>query len=507
MAHDKTTETLDWVESVLSKTDVRERIESLVTANATMTNSIVKQLTALRAQLRENAYSKIYEARAAVGDDLLKLTQSLTTLIHFSSVAGEDTTAYVSLLRSVSKVTQQLSFFGEADADGDGVKDDVAGEDPALDLQVDDGNPQPPEDAVMSPDKEVADDSATESPDVDPANVQPEDGDAGGEPAEDANPEDAGEDGQDAEMDEDGEVQTTDGDQYANEFDQVVKNLKNGKPAKQVPEDSQEGDSGEGEDTGEGEPAQEGDESAGEGEGEGEETDEDEAAKDGKKKGFLNSIGEGEGEDAEGEDANTAESAVATAAAESGFRFAYLGVCEDDKHICAIVGDKRYFYAPSDALFGGNVAKLDTAVRKLLNTAPGYTAVLQRLNSLVKAKKLKITQADKLSTSEIRDDVSTEIDRAQLGAVDVPAGTPWRYRGVGIQRVSNQDVCIWFEMGAKEYAAIPNPKILKPDEDIDGFSGRIHERLKLLSYDDGLTFLVGLIKRKAVKVIYAGRIP
>lgn len=478
---DKTTQQLTalaWIEEVLASTDAKSKIEAAVTANATMTNSIVKQLTALRAQLRENAYSKIYEARAAVGDDLLKLTQSLTTLIHFSSVAGEDTSAYVALLRSVSKVTQQLSFFGEEDADGDGIRDDAENANPELDLQIDDGNPPPSDDAVVAPKDEVQDPSETESPDVDPDSVQPDDA------GEEAQPEDQGEDGGDAsdedgtgeqgdeampedgqegEIDEDGEIQqdgAEDGQDAENDFDNVVKNLRRGKkPTK------------------------------------GEDGEEDDG-----KKSFLEKI------DEEDDGSGTAESSVATGGAHE-FRFAYLGIDENSENVVAVVGDKRYFYAPSGELFAGNVERLDRAIRKLMAQSTGYSAVLQKINSLVRAKKLTISHVDALtSAKEVRDNVSTEIDRAQLGAVNIPAGTPWRYRGVGIQKVSNQEICIWFEIGSKEYAAIPNPKALKDGEDIEDFSGRIQSRLKTLSYDDGLTFVVGLVKRKVLKVIFAGKI-
>lgn len=473
---------LSWIDSVLANTDAKSRIEAAVTANATMTNSIVKQLTALRAQLRENAYSKIYEARAAVGDDLLKLTQSLTTLIHFSSVAGEDTSAYVALLRSVSKVTQQLSFFGEEDSDGDGVRDDAENNSPELDLQIDDGNAPPPENSVVAPKDEVQDSSPTESPDVDPDSVQPDDAEQGegeGEPAEDeqadnseepsedAAPEDgAGDEGQDAEMDDDGEIQqdgAEDGSDAETEFDNVVKNLHRGKKQKK---DGEEEDG---------------------------------------KKSFLEKIEDGEEDTGDAGEGEVAESSVAMAGAHD-FRFAYLGIDDDGKSVVAVVGDKRYCYKPAASLFGGSIERLDKAIRKFMAENAGYSAVLQKINTLVREKKLAISRADKLSTREVRDNVATDIDRAQLGAESIPAGTPWRYNGVGIQRVSNQDVCLWFEIGSKEYAAIPNAKAMKAGEDIDDFSDRVHARLKTLSYDDGLTFLIGLVKRKVIKVIYAGKL-
>jgi hypothetical protein len=466
--------TLAWIEDVLANTDAKKRIEAAVTANATMTNSIVKQLTALRAQLRENAYSKIYEARAAVGDDLLKLTQSLTTLIHFSSVAGEDTSAYVALLRSVSKVTQQLSFFGEEDSDGDGIRDDAENTSPELDLQIDDGNAPPADNAVVAPKDEVQDSSPTESPDIDPDSVQPDDAeqgegeqpdnseeeggeDSGEEPAADEG--DGSDEGQDAEMNDDGEIQqdgAEDGSDAETEFDNVVKNLHRGKKQKK----------------------------------EGEEED--------GKKSFLEKIEDGEGE------GDVAESSVLAGAHD--FRFAYLGINEDKKSVVAVVGDKRYCYKPAASLFGGSIERLDKAIRKFMAENTGYSAVLQKINALVREKKLAISRADKLTTREVRDNVATEIDRAQLGAEAIPAGTPWRYNGVGIQRVSNQDVCLWFEIGSKEYAAIPNAKAMRDGEDIDDFSDRIHGRLKTLSYDDGLTFLIGLVKRKVIKVIYVGKL-
>lgn len=488
---------LEWLDQVLANTDVRERIEQMVTANATMTNSIVKQLTALRSQLREAAYSKIYEARAAVGDDLLKLTQSLTTLIHYSSVAGEDTSSYVALLKSVSNVTQKLSFFGEDDADGDGVRDDAEGENgngADLDLEIDDANPPPAEDQVVAPEDEVQDDAETESPDADPEAVSPEDA-----PADEGSAEP--EDGQDAEMDEDGEITTPDGGEgenggMADDFSNVVKNLKRGKP-ENAPKEEAEPAAEEGGDEGGDESAEAPTEEGGESDeapAEDAESDEDENA-DGKKKkkgGFLDSLEE------------DAEAGVTAAVAD--VRFAYLGLNEDRLTISAIAGVKRYTYKPTVSMFNGDAEKLDRAMRKFMSDKPGYEAALDKLHSLVSSGKLKVVKIDPLTGQGLRDEVSTEVDRAQLGAGDIPPGTPWKYRGVGLQHVSNQEACIWFEVGRKEYAALPNAKALKDGEDIDAFSDRVAARLEKLAYDDGLTFLVGLVKKKVIKPIFAGPI-
>lgn len=468
---------LEWIDSVLSP-EVRAKVEHMVQANNAASQPLIKQLQALRAQLRENAYQKIYEARAGVADDLLKLTQSLTQLIHYSNVAGEDTSAYISLMRSVSQVTQKLSFFGEDDADGDGVKDsEEAGLDPASDLEldIDETNPEPKPEDVIKPQDEVKDEAETEDENVDPDSVKPED--AAQEPSEEPA-------GEDVEMtdDESGEGDAEQSNNFDDDFEKAVKSMPKQKKAAEQDDEQAEPD---------------GEESA-------EEPSEDDEQEDGepkKKKGFLAKL-----DDAEPEEETAESSTQVLSAAENKFRFAYLGISPSKQKISAVVTDTIYEYKPESTLFGGDVKRLDTAIRKLLASEAGYSAVLLKLNSLVKAKKLKIVARKDIKGNDLRNSLKSPVDQGQLGENEVPEGTPWRYRGIGLQKVKNNQVCIWFEVGSKEYAAVPNTKSLKAGEDIDGFDARVQGKLKTLSYDDGLGFIIGLIERGHLKPIFVGPI-
>ena len=481
-------ELVNWIDSILTP-EAKIAIAHQVQADAVMAQPLIKQLQALRAQLRENAYQKIFEARANVADDLLKLTTSLTQLIHFSNVAGEDTTAYITLFRQVSSVTQKLSIFGEDDANGDGLRDHVeegpgqAGPDSDLELDTE-GYPSG---KALAPKDQQHDQGPTEDPDANPDDVTPEDAPAGDKGATVAEPEPEEETadepvGEDTEMtdDESGEGDAPK-ESFNEDFDNLVKNLPKEKTAHKDAQPTEEAPT----DEGETEPASE---------DETEPTDEDEEGKKdkSKKKGFLDQIGEGD----------TAESSVALAADESKFRFAYLGAGAGDEAVSALVSDSIYQYKPAKDLFGGSVEKLDIALRKLLAHQPGYTAVLNKLNELVRAKKLEIVDRHKASERELRSALGSKIDQGQLGEVDPEEATSWRYRGVGLQKVKNNEACIWFEVGSKEYAAVPNHKSLKPGEDIDDFSARIAGKLKSMSYSAGLEFLLGMVKRGFLKPLF-----
>jgi hypothetical protein len=480
-------ELINWIDSVLTP-EAKIAIAHQVKADTAMSQPLIKQLQALRAQLRENAYQKIFEARANVADDLLKLTTSLTQLIHFSNVAGEDTTAYITLFRQVSAVTQKLSVFGEDDANGDGLRDSVeegpgrAGPDSDLEL---DGQGYP-SGKSLAPKDQQHDEGPTEDPDVNPDDVKPEDAPTSDKGATEAEPVPEEEpSGDDAEMTED---ESGVGDESAEEpkesfnedFDNLVKNLPKEKAAPKEERPAEEAPADEGE--------------APEDEAEPIEEDGEDGKDKGKKKGFLDQIGEGE----------TAESSVALAADESKFRFAYLGI--EGKAVSALVSDSIYQYKPTKELFGGSIEKLDVALRKLLANQPGYTAVLNKLNELVRAKKIVIAGKRTASDRELRISLGGRIDKGQLGEVDPEDATPWRYRGVGLQKVKNNEACIWFEVGSKEYAAVPNPKSMKPGEDLDDFSDKIAGKLKSMSYAAGLEFLLGMVKRGFLKPLFVGPI-
>jgi hypothetical protein len=464
---------LEWIDSVLPA-EVRASVEYHIKANTNVAQPLIKQLQALRAQLRENAYQKIYEARAAFADDLLKLTQSLTNLIHFSSVANEDTNAYVSLLRSVSQVTQKLSFFGDDDADGDGVKDGEEGSDPRadLELEVDDGSNLQDEHDETDPPAEDDDQHTDEVPTED---APAEDGEANTEtPSEDAPAED-GEAETEMTDDENGAGdETTEEPQedFAADFEKAIQKVPKAEPKKEAAEEPAAEDVSE-EDA--------------------DESDDEEGKK--KKGGFIKNLDAGEDETAE-------SSTQVLSTTENKFRFAYLGLTPDGKKVRALVTDSVYIYQPAENLFGGDASKLDAAIRKLMSNATGYSATLNKLNELVKAKKLTITNRKEIGARDLRVSLKSEADKGQLGQVEVGEGTPWLYHGVGLQKVKNNQVCIWFEVGSKEYAAIPGNE----EQDIDALDEKIQNKIKTLSYDNGLDFLIGLITRKHLRPIFVGTI-
>jgi hypothetical protein len=483
---------LQWIEETIPQS-VRASIESRIQANAALTNPLVKQLVALRAQLKENAYQKIFETRATVCDDMLKLTQSLTNLVHFSSVAGEDTSAYVNLLRNVSKVTQQLSFFGEDDENGDGIRDGVD--------EFDDLSLTPTDKKPLSIDE--AKNPQAPSTETKPAETKPaaapvnkDTGKTAEQEIDDASAEDPkGEGIEDAELDDDGEVKKSDdsADNGKNPLDSALDALNN------IDDSSSE----EGADDELGQ--EESDESSKE-----EKTEDSTDSK--KPKSFLDQIDEEsdqesdeESSDSEDADASSDESVTASDVVinKKTYRFAYLGLSPDKQKIRALVNDTIYIYSPSADLFGGDVVKLDLAMKKLVAKSAGYAAALTKINSLIRDEVLSVVSKKKLKLKAIRKGLTNAIDKGQLGEVHPKPGTPWKYRGVGIQKISNQEECIWFEAGSKEYSLIPNEKAMK-GESLDDFSKGIESRLKTLSYDDGLKFIVGLVSRNVFKVIYVG---
>jgi hypothetical protein len=492
---------LQWIEDTIPE-EIRASIETKIQANAAMTNPLIKQLVALRAQLKENAYQKIFEARASVADDLLKLTQSLTNLIHFSSVAGEDTSAYVALLRSVSKVTQQLTFFGEDDANGDGVKDEeetVIDDD--LSLSLDDGSSKPLTiDEAKNP---AIKQQQSQSPKQAPVNkdtgktAEQEIDEAANDPTED-----------EGEGEEEPAQEKPKSD---SSLDDVLNSL-NGKPSKEDSEDSEEPSNDESSEDESSEDAPE--EAPSEDDAGTEESDEesDSSKKPVKKKSFLEELDEepseeDSDEDTESEDADAAVAAAVATAPKFDInkaRFVYRGVI--DGTINVIVNDIELSYKPESTLFGGDVNKLDIAMKKLMVKNHGYTAPLLKIQSLSKSKQITLIAKSRLKPANLHKELLNKVDKAQLGEVTPKPGTPWRWRGIGIHALSNQEECVWFEVGSKEYAALPNKKALKEDEDLEAFNNRIEAKLKTLSYNDGLKFVLGLVERKVLNTIYVGQI-
>jgi len=190
---------------------------------------------------------------------------------------------------------------------------------------------------------------------------------------------------------------------------------------------------------------------------------------------------------------------------ENNFRFVYRGIRSNS--VSAVITNKVYYFAPTAKLYGGDVQKLDVALRKHLESHPGYSNALQVLNQLRTAGKLRIVRRVSLSKQQLRKllHAPEQSTHAQLGAIKFDEGTAWRYRGLGLQKISNQEEAIWFEVGDTEYAVLPNKKVFG-DKDIDSVNGSIQQKLKTLSYTDGLKYLVRLVHIKQLVPIYQGKI-
>ena len=498
----------EWLEGILNDPNFRARVDTVVVAADTyLATQLARNLMQLRNQQRTNAYKQIFAARTKVSEDLLALQNSLSALIHYSAVAGEDANVFIALQRSVVTVTQKLSIFGEEDADGDGMRDSqakapgtpadpaAAGNPeknlPSLDMEIDrapiapDNQPEPkevlPANKVQQDPDDVTDEDAV--PPAGPAaDGQEEDAPEPGaaEPNKGAAPEKPAPEGFDTEVDE-----------GAPEGDA---------PAGDAPEDEEDEDS---------------DAKAPEQEEVVEDKDKlhqefGRLAQKGKKakKGLFESLTDPDldkKEPAEGEAAASVAEAKQDVKKEKNFRFVYRGI--RGNCVSALITNKVYYFQPTEKLYKGDVNKVDVALRKHLETHPGYTNALATLNQLRTAGKLKIIRRVSLSKQQLRKILHAPEQNAhtQLGTIKFDEGTAWRYRGVGLQKISNQEAALWLEVGDTEYAVLPNKKVFG-NKDIEDVNGSIQQKLKLLSYTDGLKYLVRLVHNKQLQVIYQGKI-
>ncbi len=488
--------THEWIESVLNNPTVRERVLHVLTAADTFAASqLAENLMRLRNQQRQQAYTKIFEARAKVAEDLLALQTSLSSLIHFSAVAGEETRSFVGLMNNVVNVTRKLSVFGEDDANGDGLRDTEATQVP--------GQPQAPEpgmkteqQGVQAPSLDLEVDTAPMAPDNQP---EPK-------PTDVLPPSQIQQDPDDV-TDEDAKLPGQPEAPKKEAPAPVVPTQKSDEAEDQPSEDDSAAfDNAEDTDADDGAPEPEGpDTESDESAPEDEEQSDDESnlhkefgkiakkAKSDKKGLYESTLG-----------------APAEASAESDnkkpavFRFAYRGVRGDS--ISTLVANKVYYFKPAPDFCDGDANKLNVLMRRYLEKKPGYTAALQKLNALVKAGKVKATRRVTLSKKQLREiTIAPELVNGQLGATELNPGTGWRWRGVGLQKLSNQDVCLWLEVGNNEYALVPNPAVFK-DKTIEDVDGPIQGNLKKLSYTQGLSFILAMIKTKKLTVLYQGKI-
>ena len=562
--------TVQWIDRVLANPAVQAQIEAQVVAADTSATGmqLAKQLSVLRGQLKETAYQKIFEARAKVGEDLLALNQSLSALIHYSSVAGEDASSFISLQRSVSQVTQKLSLFGEDDANGDGVKDaqgnPQAGPGALNNQAAGQGAPQgngqdgaptlSPEDAeiqkklkdVPTLDLESSDNLADDSQEpsgkiVDPSQALQEEGEAD----ENADPEDPSQ-GANSEMgqavqkmkpkaapapaEKAAPAPEADAEEPAETEEPAApaeeEQAPEAAPDAPAEEGADEKDPFAGEPGGEEKADEEAPaEDAGEGEGEAPAEDGAEAPKEGeekapagkkapaKKKGFLDSLDEDEEkpeaeEEAPAEDAEASDDealAHTVTASSDETRFLYEGIYKDSLKF--IFGNTVNLYKPTKDYFDGDINKVDAALRASLAQDKGMRTTIKKVRTAIGQGKLTRVKRVELSAPQIGTLLKSPVDKAQLGSITLPEDTPWTYRGIGVRKDSNQKTCMWFEIGSKEFGVAPNPKALEAKKETeDEFSARLVKHLKALSNVDGLKFVVGLIKKKILLPLYAGPI-
>lgn len=529
----KSTPSHEWIESVLNNPEFRAKYESAVTAADTyMASQLAQNLMQLRNQQRSNAYKKIFEARAKVADDLLSLQTSLSELIHYSAVAGEDTKIFVSLQHNVVTVTQKLSMFGEDDANGDGMRDNQAQAPgtpmpadpsqpqqpgapvenaPSLDLDIDtapmapDNQPEPEANQVLPADKvqqdpdDVTDENAevpgAKKPAPTPSPAHEGDNIDGPSELPDAPPAEEDAPGKDGAPADEGGFDTSE-DEGGEDEGEAPADEKEAAPAEE-PE-------------GEAAPDAESDESAPDEEESSEDQNElhkefgkvAKKAKAGGKKGLFESLTDEGGQAAAASVAEGKEGELQKPA--DNFRFVYRGVRGET--ISALITNKVYYFKPTPELCGGDVNTLNVAMCRFLENRPGYAAAMQKLNALRASGKLKVVKRVRLSKAQLRAMLhAPEQNKGQLGAVPMDEGTSWRYRGVGMQKISNQDVCLWLEVGDKEYGLVPNKKVWG-DKSIEEVDGPLQGKLKKLSYTEGLKFMLGLVHTKKLSVIFQGKV-
>lgn len=504
-------EVLSWVEGVLNRPEVRAKLEHVVTADTFQAQQLAQRLMQLRTSLRENAYNRIFEARAKVSEDLLALQQSLSQLIHFSAVAGEDANMFISLQRSVVSVTQKLSVFGEDDADGDGMRDDQAQAPgqaqpanpatpqapdknaPSLSLDVDtapiapDNQPQPPASAEPKPEQvqQDPDDIADENANPEPAGNQNQETEEPGQ-AQQAEPGSDLEKPPTAPEGEEGAQEPADGQDDPKDPKDIKLSLNDVGEQPQDEEDPDDGVDGE-------EP----------------ETDEDQEGlkkefsdvakkvqEKNKKQGLFESLV------TPGIDGK-AQATAKTDKVKPSFRFAYRGVRGET--VSMLVTDRVYYIKPAANYLGGNVDRLNKAITKHMDENPGYNATLQQIRLLISQSKLVVVKRVRLTKQQLRKTLrAPEQKTGQFGAVVMDPTTAWKFRGVGVQKTTNQATCIYFEVGDTEYGAVPD-KTFK-DKDIDDVAGSIFGHLKKVSYTDGFKYLEKLVRNGSLRIIYQDKI-
>lgn len=420
--------------------------------------SIVKKISALRTQFKNQSLQVKYESQQKLASLLREIAHVLTDEIHAMSVCGDNTDAMKKLQAQIFKVTDSLSFVGDDDSDRNGIRDDASEED--LELGAGKSTKHSSHDAFLNAVKSLRTDKSDDT--ADKADDTADDADSG-----------KGDEAEDNDEDENKSEDASKADK-GNDNESKKKLDKKKKKKSKILKDSGNSDESEDEDS-------------------------EEASKDTKGGGFVDGLLS----ESSTSTAATVDSFIVTA----GLRFVYLGVkkVRKDKKVFDVIAAafgvhgkpqmKVYFYKPTDKFFKGDVTKVDTAFKKLLSTPGGYSLVSTELNARVKSGHLEI------------------IFNEEKPAKDVLGEAPsWSFRGIGDHPVKEGRKALFFEIGNKLFAAVPSKNF--EDGDIDEAANYI--RLKIvgskkdgapgLSYNDGLAKLQKLAETKKLKIIFQSNI-
>lgn len=184
----------------------------------------------------------------------------------------------------------------------------------------------------------------------------------------------------------------------------------------------------------------------------------------------------------------------------SGFRFTYFGIKNVKKGgerirvLKAMYGDNTkdvataYYYLPTETLLRGDIDKVHAAFEKILKDKKGYHALSQFINKLSASGKLKIIKKKPVDvTTEFH---SEEPDRS------------WSFIGVQEHPLKTGRKAIWFEIGDKQFAAVPSKKF----EGGDASEASNWIKVNLIGNKDvaGTSYLNGL--KKIEDMVHSGRL-
>lgn len=437
----------DLEEKVLSTSKSKQAVAGI---NDIDPDSIVKKISALRTQFKNQSLQVKYESQQKLASLLREIAHVLTDEIHAMSVCGDNTDAMKKLQAQIFKVTDSLSFVGDDDSDRNGIRDDASEED--LELGAGKSTKQSSHDAFLNAVKSLRTDNVDSTKD--------DADDAGG-----------ADDSDDGNTDEKPKKKLSGKDADKEETSKKL-GKKKSKILSDSDEDSESGD----------EDNEKDDEEAG---------DKESKKKKGKGGGFVDGL--------------LAESSASIAVA--GLRFVYLGVkkVRKDKKIFEVIAAgfgvhgkskmKVYYYKPTDKFFKGDVSKVDTAFKKLLGTPGGYSLLSTELNARVKSGHLEV------------------VFNKEESAKDVLGEAPsWSFRGIGEHPTKPNRKALFFEIGNKLFAAVPSKEF--ENGDIDEAANYIRlkivgskkEGAPGLSYNDGLAKLQKLAESKKLKIIFQSHV-